>query len=67
VLRPLSALAKQSQLCRMTVKCSYRMPMLFSRTIGAAIAADYWFLRARRPPAVPMSICGRWTGTAARP
>src|ERR1700688_516557 len=26
-----------------------RMPMLFSPTIGAAIAAGYWFLRARCP------------------
>jgi hypothetical protein len=26
-----------------------RMPMLFSPTIGAAITAGYWFLRARRP------------------
>jgi hypothetical protein len=25
------------------------MPMLFSPTIGAAIAAGYWFLRARCP------------------
>jgi hypothetical protein len=25
------------------------MPMLFSPTIGAAITADYWFLRARCP------------------
>ena len=24
-----------------------RMPMLFSPTIGAAITAGYWFLRAR--------------------
>jgi beta-phosphoglucomutase-like phosphatase (HAD superfamily) len=26
-----------------------RMPMLFSPTIGAAITAGYWFLRARCP------------------
>jgi hypothetical protein len=26
-----------------------RMPMLFSPTIGAAITAEYWFLRARCP------------------
>ena len=26
-----------------------RMPMLFSPTIGAAVAAGYWFLRARCP------------------
>jgi hypothetical protein len=26
-----------------------RMPMLFSPTIGAAITARYWFLRARCP------------------
>ena len=26
-----------------------RMPMLFSPTIGAAITASYWFLRARCP------------------
>jgi hypothetical protein len=26
-----------------------RMPMLFSPTIGAAITAGYWFLRARYP------------------
>jgi hypothetical protein len=26
-----------------------RMPMLFSATIGAAITAEYWFLRARCP------------------
>ena len=26
-----------------------RMPMLFSPTIGAAITAGYWFLRARLP------------------
>jgi hypothetical protein len=26
-----------------------RMPMLFSPTVGAAITAGYWFLRARCP------------------
>jgi hypothetical protein len=26
-----------------------RMPMLFSPTLGAAITAGYWFLRARCP------------------
>jgi hypothetical protein len=46
-----------------------RMPMLFSPTIGAAITAGYWFLRARCPRAAPpaTSTSGRSTGTAARP
>ena len=46
-----------------------RMPMLFSPTIGAAITAGYWFLRARCLPAAPpaMSTCVRSTGTAGRP
>jgi hypothetical protein len=46
-----------------------RMPMLFSPTIGAAIAAGYWFLRARCRFVVPraMSTCGRSIGTAAHP
>jgi hypothetical protein len=46
-----------------------RMPMLFSPTIGAAITAGYWFLRARCPTCrtTAMSTCGRSTGTAARP
>ena len=30
-----------------------RMPMLFSPTIGAAITAGYWFLRARGEAASP--------------
>jgi hypothetical protein len=38
-----------------------RMPMLLSPTIGAAITAGYWFLRARCPPAAPpaASTCAR--------
>ena len=37
-----------------------RMPMLFSPTIGAAIVAGYWFLRARCPACrhikIPQSV-----------
>ena len=46
-----------------------RMPMLFSPTIGAAITAGYWFLRARCPACrtTAMSTSGRSTGTTARP
>jgi hypothetical protein len=46
-----------------------RMPMLFSPTIGAAITAGYWFLRARCPACRPlaMSTCGRSIGTAVPP
>jgi hypothetical protein len=45
-----------------------RMPMLFSPTIGAAITAGYWFLRARCPACrtTGMSTCGRSTGTAVQ-
>jgi hypothetical protein len=46
-----------------------RMPILFSPTIGAAITAGYWFLRARCPAAASpaTSTCERSIGTAARP
>ena len=45
-----------------------RMPMLFSPTIGAAIAAGYWFLWALCPAAAPPapSISARSIGTPAR-
>jgi hypothetical protein len=33
-----------------------RMPMLFSPTIGAAITAGYWFLRARCPDVDPRAL-----------
>jgi hypothetical protein len=40
---------------------SKRMPMLFSPTIGAAIAAGYWFLWVAALPAAPQtrSTCAR--------
>ena len=43
-----------------------RMPMLFSPTIGAAIAAGYWFLWVRCPACrTTQSItCAGSTGTA---
>jgi hypothetical protein len=46
-----------------------RMPMLFSPTIGAAIAGGYWFLWARCPACriTGASISGRSIGAAARP
>ena len=46
-----------------------RMPMLFSPTIGAAIAAGYWFLWARCPACrtTGASISARSIGTPARP
>jgi hypothetical protein len=46
------------------------MPMLFSPTIGAAITAGYWFLRARCPACRTtgdVDLRTRSTGTAARP
>jgi hypothetical protein len=46
------------------------MPMLFSPTIGAAITAGYWFLRARCLACRTIGdVDGRTlsTGTAARP
>ena len=45
-----------------------RMPMLFSPTIGAAIAHGYWFLWVRCPAAAPptRSTCARWIDTATR-
>jgi hypothetical protein len=43
------------------------MPMLFSPTIGAAIAARYWFLWVRCPACRTINaICGRSTVTAMR-
>jgi hypothetical protein len=52
VLRLLSALDEQSQLCRMTVKTNQLSDadVVFADH-RRAITADYWFLRARRPPA----------------
>jgi hypothetical protein len=46
-----------------------RMPMLFSPTIGAAIAACYWFLWVRCPAASQSMrlICARWTVIPMRP
>jgi hypothetical protein len=50
-----------------------RMPRLFSPTIGAAIAARYWFLWVCCPCAARLaeqsmpSTCGRSTVTATRP
>jgi hypothetical protein len=46
------------------------MPMLFSPTIGAAIAAGYWFLRARclaRRTIGDVGVRTLSTGTAAQP
>jgi hypothetical protein len=45
-----------------------RMPMLFSPTIGAAIAARYWYLwvRARRAGLSTQSTCAHSTGTTTR-
>jgi len=45
-----------------------RMPLLFAPTIGAAIAARYWFLWYTARPAAPfrLSTCARSTGTATR-
>ncbi len=45
-----------------------RMPMLFSQTIGAAIAAGYWFLWARCPACRNTGdVDLRSIGTPARP
>jgi hypothetical protein len=38
-----------STIRRRNFRQAKRMPMLFSPTIGAAITAGYWFLRARCP------------------
>jgi len=43
-----------------------QMPMLFAPTIGAAIAAGYWFLWVRCPACRTPSICARSTGTTTR-
>ncbi len=45
-----------------------RMPMPFSPTIDAAIAADYWYCGCAARPAVPCrrSACARSIGTATR-
>jgi hypothetical protein len=46
------------------------MPMLFSPTIGAAITAGYWFLRARCLACRTIGdvdVRTLSTGTAARP
>jgi hypothetical protein len=46
-----------------------RMPLLFSPTIGAAIAARYWFLWIRCPAyrTIKQSTCGHSTVTVTRP
>ncbi len=49
-----------------------RMPMLFSPTIGAAITAGYWFLRARCPACrttgdVDLRTLDRHRGAAVTP
>jgi hypothetical protein len=46
-----------------------RAPMIFSPTIGAAIAARYWFLWVRCPRAEPStrSTCARSIAIPTRP